>query len=920
MFNKQLIRKINSGRCLALVGSGPSCEVGYPSWDDLAKQAVQRLTDLGRVSDPKAYAKYLHTQQYPELFRQLERDLANDRDALTKLLKPLLTPVVRRPGRLYQLLGRWPFACYLTTNYDDEVIASLTTSPQPFRVIGNRLDDFYLWRDGVSNLVQKLHSDLDHPDDIILTSADYRRLHIESSGQYFRQWMSRIFTMFDVLIIGHSLTDPDIDVILKLAKENASPAHPIYFIGAGYTIADEKELLEKYNVVLIQYDNADGTHSALVQLLRTADRFIAPRTPNGPARSSAPPPSEEVNAAMALSLYRRLRAIQPTDYLGPLILSGLAEEPTPEVPLASLATLPALRELATDWVNTDQAISAAIAELRTVGLVATTDSHIKITTDGSDKVREVRAIRDAEKVQAYEDFAAAIKGVFKGLTERQLRECGALAEQTIVGTFRNRGSIVANKVYSGQQADASQLSDVFAEASGHAATLQPAELRIAFMEGIYHFIVEPTDAQTAYLASLSQGYFLYHLLGRDPRCSAIRTEIFRKTAWVFDSSVILPLVAVGCYNHAYAVDLFETLRAQDALLCITSGLLEEAWRHFLWAVRFAEQHHTDSLEFLRAALIGGSYKQNLFLDGYIRSSADGTVGTFNDYLRTILPSGHIDRDTFDENLTRHGVRLIHMAQLPGFSQDDWGELEEIKAEIQTHRETRGTFRSALQVEAEAEVFVLIRKLREGKYSMEDLADPDRFYFVSQSGVMDRVFDDGVVTTWSPEALYRYLAALPKAELKPDLLQQCMLHEYYYAGVSFVDSQRYRRFFGPSIDAAKASYEIEKAQYLADIEDTFTRTATTAFEQTPDLEKPFFTAQMGWRHARASKRREDAAMRRAMEAEEKVRKLEAERGRAWKTRGTRSQEQEDATERNLQDLKHLRKRRRQAKKKNKKKGK
>jgi hypothetical protein len=141
----------------------------------------------------------------------------------------------------------------------------------------------------------------------------------------------------------------------------------------------------------------------------------------------------------------------------------------------------------------------------------------------------------------------------------------------------------------------------------------------------------------------------------------------------------------------------------------------------------------------------------------------------------------------------------------------------------------------------------------------------------------------------------------------------MLHEYYYAGISFIDKDRYLRFFGPSIDAAKTSYEKEKTSYITEVEDTYTRDIDDAFDKTPDLEKPFFVAQMGWRLAEASQQREELAGQRALEAEAKVKQLESEKDKAWKTREKKRHEQEAARLRNLQDAKHLRKRLKQAKK-------
>ena len=266
------------------------------------------------------------------------------------------------------------------------------------------------------------------------------------------------------------------------------------------------------------------------------------------------------------------------------------------------------------------------------------------------------------------------------------------------------------------------------------------------------------------------------------------------------------------------------------------------------------------------------------------------------------------------------LRVINISELDGFVQDDWGDIECVKNKIQKEREERGSYRSPLQVESEAEVWTLLNNLKSGKYLIEGLENVERIYFVSQGRIIDQVFQPEDVVTWSPESLYRYLSALPGRQINPDLLQQCMLHEYYYAGISFIDKDRYEHFFGPSIDAAKASYKKERDTYIEELEDTYIRDIDNAFEQTPDLEKPFFVAQMGWRLAEQSKQREELAIQRAKEAEKKVKQLESERNKAWKSRERRRQEQEAATLRNLRDPKHIRKRRRQAKKRKRKKGK
>ena len=71
MFDKRLIRNINNGRCFVLVGSGPSCEVGYPSWHKLAELTYEELTKKGFVSDSESYEKYLAKKSIPNFFDKL---------------------------------------------------------------------------------------------------------------------------------------------------------------------------------------------------------------------------------------------------------------------------------------------------------------------------------------------------------------------------------------------------------------------------------------------------------------------------------------------------------------------------------------------------------------------------------------------------------------------------------------------------------------------------------------------------------------------------------------------------------------------------------------------------------------------------------------------------------------------------------
>jgi hypothetical protein len=909
---------INRGRCFILIGSGPSCELGYPSWEKLAKLTYEKIKQMDKISDINSYEKYLKKHQYPELFSLAEHDLGGDRIALINLIKPLLQPTVKNHGVLYELISKWPFACYLTTNYDDEIATHLSKLKEHYTVVRNRKEDFSYLRDGASYIIQKLHSDLNHPDEVILTSNDYKRLFAESSGEYFRVKLRQAFEMFDVFIVGHSLSDPNIEYVLQIAKETASPQHPIFMVAADFSKADEQEYFKMYNIVLVPYSNNDKTHSELRQMFKSADRFIVPRYRHRERPEIPVVPKEEAEAAIALFLYRHLQGVEAIDYICPLILSGLFSAGEKGISKGNIISLHTLKIIKQAQTNTQEAIIEAIEHLKQQSMVEDINGYIKITTVGCEKVLEYQSIRETEKDQAYGQFHIVLRNNYEKLTNTQFETCRNLAEEAIMTSFSNRGLTISNQIYSGRSAGPGELSDVFGYVSDKAVIVSDMELRATFMEAMYQFLIEPNPPQRKYLASVSQGYFLYHLLGIDPSCRQMRRDVFKKTFWICDSSIILPLVAIGCHNHEYAVELFKMLSDANALFFTTKNLLQEAWDHFDWAEQFMKNNDAESPEFLRAALVKGTYKQNLFLDGYVRLSADGIVGSFNDYLDIIFPNGKISLSSFTNIITKAGMRFVNISDIKGFSQDDWGEIEKAKSNIQSEREKRGLYRSALQVESEAEVWILVKNLMNKKYQFCDLDNLERVYFVSQSRIMDYVFQPENITTWAPDALYRYLSALPGNELNSDLLQQSMLQEYYYAGISFIDNDRYCRFFGSHIDSAKLSFEREKIKYTNELKEAYTKNIDDDFAKTPDLEKPFFVAQMGWRLAEEAKKREESARRDAFEAEAKAKKLESEKNKAWKTRDKERQEQELAELRNMQDLKHMRKRQRQAKKRKKKK--
>ena len=122
MVPKQLVSILNSGRCIAVVGSGPSNEMGYPSWKRLAELAAGKAVERNNSRYPRDFFERLISEKkLPEVFKYAAKVLGGV-DRLLPSLRDALKPKAAT-GKAYDLLARWPLRYYMTTNYDTELTA-----------------------------------------------------------------------------------------------------------------------------------------------------------------------------------------------------------------------------------------------------------------------------------------------------------------------------------------------------------------------------------------------------------------------------------------------------------------------------------------------------------------------------------------------------------------------------------------------------------------------------------------------------------------------------------------------------------------------------------------------------------------------------------------------------------------------------
>lgn len=925
MIPKQLITQLNSGRCFALVGSGPSTEMGYPSWTQLAQSAVNMLPEDGVDDDTRQVIEELmQDSRYPELF-DVVADHLGGMNHLANGLMSTFTSASNR-GIAYEYLAKWPIRCYMTTNYDDEIRKHLARSNVYFATLNNSQTDFAQIDAHTSERIVKIHGDFDYVDGLVLGDRQYQDFKVGGGRSYFRDKLKSVFSMVPVVVIGHSLSDPDIALTLEMAKDISSLERPTFMILADVSHAESRRYRERYNIHLISYDNPDGTHRALAKLLRMIDRFVIPRAQCA-SQLLDPPNAEEMRVASSLYLYSKTmphhgELLQRT--LAPQVLSIVASDAETVVPAVDIHNrlLPSkLRQREDVRVQLDVAVDTLADE----DLVLKHQEGVQATSKGMDRVEEVSRSRSILESQVFDVLRNRLQATNAGNTE----EIEALVDglrRTVVAVLGKRGLAASSMLFSHSALGPSDMPELFEAVMNSATQVDTPDLRIVFSEFVMDLLTNPSDTQREYLANLSQGFFAYHIFGADPSGAEARRIIAKETLWLLDSNVLLPFVATECRLHRFASKLFDRMRQVGMTPFTTERFLKETHQSYRWAVSMCRNLSADGM--LRL-IRDPNYTENLFVDGYIVGHAEGKWNSFGDYVREL----NIETvEDMEKRLAAGGVVVKNLSQFGGFTDTLFAAQEDLAAGIVSKRTEQGTLRGGdEQALAEAEAIEIIRGVRNQALTVG--GRKFRYaYFVSTSRLLDVMYGetDGLIT-WFPENLYRHLHALTSDTLDVESTFDAITTNYYSIGIEVIDEPAYRRFFDPVISESRTILEREKENYVATVATDISERQKAQdelvrqFDAAADLDKPRLVAQAGWRFAREQERLRQAAEEQVKRAEQaasdavkasqqKIKEMEAE----FERRRRETLRHEEGRRRNLQDPKHQKKLERQRKRRRKRK--
>jgi len=206
---KDIVEQLNAQNLNIFAGAGMSVASGFVNWSELLRPIAEELNlDVNKeANNLVAIAQYHYNKN-------------GGRNAINKRLVEEFS----QKGEIninHKILRRLPIKNYWTTNYDKLIETALNDFGKIVDV-KYTLDHLTISKPNRDAILYKMHGDIDHPNEAVLTKDDYEK-YSEKMHSYISILKSHLITK-TFLFIGLSFTDPNLDYILsriRLAyKEN----------------------------------------------------------------------------------------------------------------------------------------------------------------------------------------------------------------------------------------------------------------------------------------------------------------------------------------------------------------------------------------------------------------------------------------------------------------------------------------------------------------------------------------------------------------------------------------------------------------------------------------------------------------------------------------------------------------------------
>ncbi len=796
--------QLSTGRCIAWIGSGPSIEAGLPSWKKLANEVLEACRRDQRRGF-NAIEAFYREEKYPEMFDQVERSYG--RPFLVAKCSSLVRDIgVTTPA--YEALANLGFMSYFTTNYDDVLSRHIKQAGKAFKKYLNSPDDLSVIDVDTTPVLWKLHGELSDPDSAVLTRGDYQRWYRSGEGNGFRIFLRSFLARDRFVFVGYSMSDPE---VLQLQEEvQTDLRRQVRSIAILANVPDhERERWRlDYNIDILPYRAADNDHSELSAILTSVYKALSIGSPPKDIKAS-----DELKRAESLYLWYRFSPghgeTATIDALQSVILNVLVECPdgmTVETISAHIAS-----DLGTQTAVYDTDLRGSLDHLVESGWIVNAKDKYSVEAENE------KIIRAYER--RFEDMVATLEqqvtldavNMFQ-VDEQSGPRFAKLLVETLIDIFQTRGREILRVAFEESSISPSGALDLIEIVWKRASYLPDPAERPVFVHFVLTTMFEPKGIYSTVLNYFAKVFFCIQALGANKHINSIVSDVISDRALLVDANVLIPLSALNEDRHDFVLAVIEACKAAGIRLYTTKLALDEVRRHASWALRMTEEFGTLSPEVLYAATGRGDYEANAFLKGFIAVDPSSRDRSFLNYLRDCFGGSYAYEFFQDFFQNRLGITVLGQETITNAKDHHRQEYDEAVAQIdhwnmQRKEEER---KSSLRVDSEAESFIVVTRWNTIKESLPTEV-ASRCSYLTYGTTVGRLGttlrDSGGMVSVQPEVVWEVLTTLngrPVSGL-PDF-RSLMSASYFRMSDHFVDKERYRTFFRPVIDAAKAKLQ------------------------------------------------------------------------------------------------------------------
>lgn len=199
-FIKNFAKEVKESNAAIFAGAGLSAGAGFVDWKTLLKPIADELgLDIQKEDNLVSVAQYHYNEKGQNRHR----------------INQLLIEEFSRDAKItenHRILARLPISTYWTTNYDKLIEKALEAAHKvpDVKYTVNQLANTKPKRDAI---VYKMHGDVEHPSEAVLTKDDYEKYHIKFAP--YITALSGDLVSKTFLFLGFSFTDPNIDYVLS---------------------------------------------------------------------------------------------------------------------------------------------------------------------------------------------------------------------------------------------------------------------------------------------------------------------------------------------------------------------------------------------------------------------------------------------------------------------------------------------------------------------------------------------------------------------------------------------------------------------------------------------------------------------------------------------------------------------------------